>query len=314
MHLKAVSLWGVHIADGVLTTPWYVGGFLLAGVLLLVGCWRLGDEEVSWVALLTAAFFVASQIHVRVGPTSVHLLLNGLLGVVLGRRALLAIPVGLFLQMALFQHGGLYSLGVNAAVQAIPALIGWRLFRALHRAAWYRHRWGRIVLVTASGWLWLACLVYSLALLWQQHWARLSPFFHAAALIGPLLAALALAAWEHRLEASPEFPLGLLVGVVVVLATITLHSWVLLANGETLQTDDELVRLAEYLRLPVGPATTNDAATAWQTLALLVLIAHIPLAAVEGVILGFTVSFLARVRPELLGGSGAEKRTCSTEA
>lgn len=35
---------------------------------------------------MTAAFFVASLIHVPIGPTSVHLLLNGLLGVVVGRR------------------------------------------------------------------------------------------------------------------------------------------------------------------------------------------------------------------------------------
>src|SRR6185437_3381940 len=33
----------------------------------------------------------------------------------------------------------------------------------------------------------------------------------------------------------------------------------------------------------------------------LVFYAHLPLVALEGVVLGFTVSFLARVKPEMLG-------------
>src|SRR6516162_7120099 len=106
----------VHISDGVLTTPWLAVGFGGLALLLLIGCRRVRDEEIPRIALLTAAFFVASLIHLRVGPTTVHLLLNGLVGVVLGRRAGLAIPVGLLLQALLFQHGGITTLGVNACV------------------------------------------------------------------------------------------------------------------------------------------------------------------------------------------------------
>ncbi|HZY88254.1 MAG TPA: energy-coupling factor ABC transporter permease, partial [Gemmataceae bacterium] len=82
-----IPLWAVHISDGVLTWPWWAGGFAVAGLLALLASWRVRDEEIPRIAVLTAAFFVASLIHVRVGPTSVHLLLNGLVGVVLGRRA-----------------------------------------------------------------------------------------------------------------------------------------------------------------------------------------------------------------------------------
>src|SRR5262249_23244151 len=99
-------LWAVHIADGVLRPPVLIAGLVVALLLAVIGAWRLRDEEVPRVALLTAAFFVASQMHVRAGPTSVHLLLNGLLGVILGWRAALAIPIGLFLQFELFSHGG----------------------------------------------------------------------------------------------------------------------------------------------------------------------------------------------------------------
>jgi hypothetical protein len=34
---------------------------------------------------------------------------------------------------------------------------------------------------------------------------------------------------------------------------------------------------------------------------LILLIAHLPLAVLEGVVLGFTVGFLARVKPAMLG-------------
>src|SRR5947209_2681484 len=101
--LEMTPLLAVHISDGVLLPSWEWAGFAAAALLALFGAWNVRDEEIPRVAVLTAAFFVSSQIHVQVpGGPSTHLLLNGLLGVVLGRRALLAVPVGLFLQAVLF--------------------------------------------------------------------------------------------------------------------------------------------------------------------------------------------------------------------
>src|SRR5205807_2829664 len=125
--------WAVHIADNVLTAEWWAGGWVVAAVLAALGAWRIRDEEIPRVALLTAAFFVASSFHVRVGPTSVHLLLNGLVGVILGPRACLAIPIGLVLQYVLVQHGGFYTLGINSCVMTLPALLAWLLFALLRR-------------------------------------------------------------------------------------------------------------------------------------------------------------------------------------
>src|SRR5918911_651142 len=102
----------VHISDGVLPLPWAAGGFLVAALLVGMGLRRLTDQEIPRLALLTAALFVASLIHVRVGPTSAHLLLNGLVGIILGWRSGLAVAVGLFLQAALIGHGGFSTLGV----------------------------------------------------------------------------------------------------------------------------------------------------------------------------------------------------------
>src|SRR5947209_9640966 len=103
---QAPMLLAVHISDQVLAAPWWLGGFALAALLGYLGSRRLGDEELPRIALLTAAFFIASLIHVRIPPTSVHLLLNGLVGVLLGWRACLAIPVALFLQVLFMGHGG----------------------------------------------------------------------------------------------------------------------------------------------------------------------------------------------------------------
>src|SRR6516225_7841330 len=124
-------LWAVHISDGVLSAPWLAAGFLVAGLLALAASYRVRDEEIPRIALLSAAFFVASLMHLRLGPTSVHLLLNGLVGVVLGRRAPLAILIGLGLQAALLGHGGFSTIGINACVLTLPALAASGFFAAL---------------------------------------------------------------------------------------------------------------------------------------------------------------------------------------
>jgi cobalt/nickel transport system permease protein len=221
--MLGTSLWAVHISDGVLAWPWGAGGFALAGVLAMIGAWRLRDEEIAQTALLTAAFFVASLIHVRVPPTSVHLLLNGLVGVILGSRAALALPVGLFLQAALIGHGGFTTLGVNSCIMVLPALLAWQLFGWLQYLPFLKRQW---------------------------------------------------------------FTIGLLVGLSAALATIVLNSLVLAWGGQ------------------------ED----WRVLAQLVLLAHLPIVVIEGIVLGFTTSFLAQVKPEMLGVVLPEKRECPVES
>src|SRR5262245_58891789 len=127
-----MPLRGVHLSDGILQPDWQLFGFALAALLFLVGAWRMPEEDIPPTALLGSVFFVASSIHVKLLASSVHLLLNGLLGVTLGRRAALAIPVGLLLQAALMGHGGFGVLGVNACIMVLPALAVAGLFKLLH--------------------------------------------------------------------------------------------------------------------------------------------------------------------------------------
>jgi cobalt/nickel transport system permease protein len=92
-------------------------------------------EKIPEVAVLSSAFFVASLIHVPIGPVSVHLVLNGLVGVLLGWMAFPSILVALALQALLFQFGGLTSLGANTFNMAAPAVIAYYLFNLPARKA-----------------------------------------------------------------------------------------------------------------------------------------------------------------------------------
>ncbi len=118
----------VHLSDGAIAQVWEAAGYLGAAFLLLVAMWRIREDDIPRIGLLSAAFFVGSSIHLPLAflPTSVHLVLNGLVGVVLGRRAPLAIAVGLLLQRLLLNHGGIETLGLNTCIMAVPALLaGW---------------------------------------------------------------------------------------------------------------------------------------------------------------------------------------------
>jgi cobalt/nickel transport system permease protein len=284
--------WAVHVSDGVLGWPWLAAGFAVAAALALLAAWRVREDDVPRIGLMTAAFFVASSIHVRLGPTSAHLLLNALVGVVLGARAPLAILVGVVLQALLIPHGGLTTIGVNTCTEALPALLAGALFPVLHRAVRAGSAWGSL-LTAAAAVLWGGCLVFVAALLlsnplsalfrWSSHaglvvsWTNEEVarrvLLHPLTLAG--LAALALAAvlLQRRLRTAPEFPLGAFLGVTTVLETTALLGAVLLADGSE----------------------------QWSGVVHLVFVAHLPVALVEGLILGCTVAFLARVKPEMLG-------------
>lgn len=196
----------MHISEGVLSPAILGAGAALAACGTAIGLRRLDYDRLMTVAILAAAFFVGSLIHVPVGPASAHLILNGLVGVILGWAAFPAILVALVLQSVLFQYGGLTALGVNAFNMAFPAVLCFYLLRPLLA------RPGRMRTVGA-----FCCGALSVA-------------------GAGLLTALSLAF-----------------------------------------TDEGFVQAARLLFL-----------------------AHVPVMVVEGIVTVLTVSFLARVRPELL--------------
>lgn len=198
----------MHISEGILSAPVLAAGMGLAVAGTAMGLKKLEDEKIPQAAILSAAFFVASLIHVPIGPSSAHLILNGIVGLLLGWAAFPAILIALLLQGVLFQFGGITTLGVNTTLMALPAVICYYLFKNLI------HKNGAVAFVGA-----FACGFLSV------------------------------------------FLSGILVGVALMF------------------TEEKFFEVASA-----------------------VVIAHLPIMVIEGVIAGFCVNFLKKVRPELLPG------------
>ena len=124
----------MHIPDGILPVTITGAGYGAAAATTWYSIRKIKQREdprqdIPKASLLTAAFFVASWIHIPMPPTSVHLVLNGLLGALLGYYAFPAILIGLSFQAVMFGHGGITTLGVNAMVMGLPAIIAHHIFR-----------------------------------------------------------------------------------------------------------------------------------------------------------------------------------------
>ena len=113
----------MHISDGVLSIE--VASTL--GVVSLALCAysikSIKSENISLVAAMSALFFIASFIHIPLGPTQIHLLLIGVIGLFLGKAVFLSLAIALLLQALLLGYGGLTSLGANIIIMALPAFL-----------------------------------------------------------------------------------------------------------------------------------------------------------------------------------------------
>lgn len=198
----------MHIVDGALSAPVLIGGGILAAAGIAQGLRSLSLEQIPAAGVLSATFFVAALIHVPVGPSSVHLIMNGLAGLVLGWAAFPALFVGLLLQAVFFGFGGVTVLGVNTLTIALPAVL---VGLALRRGVLSRDR---------------------------------------------RIAALA----------------GFAAGALAILLAALMVALVLWLSG------DELIPAAK-----------------------LVVLAHLPVALVEGLVCAAAVDLISRVKPELFG-------------
>lgn len=113
----------MHLSEGVLHYPTLITGYACAIVGIIIGLRKINSANISFVALFSATFFVASTIHIPIGIASVHLILNGIAGIFLGWAVFPAFLIALLLQLLLFSFGGLAVLGVNLCIMAIPALL-----------------------------------------------------------------------------------------------------------------------------------------------------------------------------------------------
>ena len=115
----------VHVGDGQLA-PAVLAVGAAGGLAGLAGSLsHLHDRDIPRVAVLSSLFFAASLWHVPLplAGTSIHLVLCGLLGLLLGWHTFLAVTLVLFFQALMFGHGGITALGVNIVAMASPGPI-----------------------------------------------------------------------------------------------------------------------------------------------------------------------------------------------
>ncbi len=127
----------MHISEGVLSAPTLIAGAAASAASMGLGIKKTKDDDLPKVAVLSSTLFVASLIHIPLGPISVHLILNGLAGLILGWSLFPALFLSLLLQAILFQFGGLTTLGVNTLTMGLPAILCFYLFGKLVRKRSY---------------------------------------------------------------------------------------------------------------------------------------------------------------------------------
>ncbi|GHV03523.1 cobalt transporter CbiM [Campylobacterota bacterium] len=118
----------MHIAEGFLRPEILIAGGVVGGAFAAYAFKTVENEELPKVAACSALFFLASFVHISIGISSVHLILSGIVGALLGVRAFVAIGTALLLQGLLFGFGGITTLGINLCILALPALLARALF------------------------------------------------------------------------------------------------------------------------------------------------------------------------------------------
>ncbi len=198
----------MHISDGVLPTNVAVISYAVTFGLAAWSTKKVKPAELPKIAVVTSSFFVASLFHIPLGPTSVHLIMGGLVGALLGPACYISITLGIFLQSILFQFGGLTAVGANSMMMGIPALMCAGLFQLMR---------GKTLL-------------------------------------------------SHTIA-------GAIIGVLGTTTSALFLAMLLATAGED-----------------------------FMGVAKMALAAHVPVIIIEGIVSAFVISFLYRVRPELLGG------------
>ncbi len=113
----------MHISDGILTSEVIILTAVVAVICLMFSLKDLKNENIALISSMSAIFFVASFIHIPVGPTQIHLVLIGVIGMLLGKQVFLSLSIALLLQATLLGFGGLTSLGANILIMAMPSYL-----------------------------------------------------------------------------------------------------------------------------------------------------------------------------------------------
>lgn len=119
----------MHISDGVLTLEVAIVSSIVAFGFFVYSFKNLSNEKIALASAFSALFFVTSFIHIPFGPTQIHLMLIGFIGMFLGSVAIFSISLALILQALLLGFGGLSSIGANILVMGVSSYLVFLLFK-----------------------------------------------------------------------------------------------------------------------------------------------------------------------------------------
>ena len=112
----------MHISEGVLSGAALAVGWAGTVTCTAIGLKKTDTNKIVRTALLSSAFFLASLVNIRIGPSSTHLSLLAPVGLILGWSSFPAMLIALLLQAVLFHFGGLLVLGANTFIMGMPAV------------------------------------------------------------------------------------------------------------------------------------------------------------------------------------------------
>ncbi len=264
----------MHISDGVLAPGILIAGYGAAAGATAYGLRGLQDRDYPLVGVMTAAFFVASLISVPVPPTSVHLTLNSLVGIVLGRRCFPAILIALLLQAILLQQGAISTLGVNTVMMAGPGyLAGVWLRRGLRRQRSGRLAFAAVLFITCT------CMAGMTGNVMREiGGVQAGVEWFAAIAWGGAVTALLLGV-ERLLKGGPLFRWGFAAGAAAVLMSAA----------------------ALFALLAFAPLDRASERDAFRNIARFAFVAHAPVIFVEGTMVALVLRYVVRTKPSLLG-------------
>lgn len=124
----------MHISEGILSGSVLALGWAGAVLGTAYGLKRTDPDKIVRTALISSAFFLASLVNIRIGPSSTHLSLLAPIGIILGGAVFPAVFTALLLQALLFHFGGLLVLGANTFVMGGAAFLTHLIFgRAIRK-------------------------------------------------------------------------------------------------------------------------------------------------------------------------------------
>ncbi len=119
----------MHISDGILSSEVVIITSVIGVGLLIYSLKNIKSSNIALISAMSAVFFIASFVHIPLGPTQIHLVLIGIIGIILGSSVFLSILIALLFQATLLGFGGLSSLGANLIIMALPSFIVYLLVK-----------------------------------------------------------------------------------------------------------------------------------------------------------------------------------------